>query len=210
MPTTVNAKGLHTIVGNPAPSFRADLNDLAADINTVGNRKIGTTAQRNTATTAGFVWEGLQWFDTDLGAQLVYVGGVWVDSRVTGPVSYSPVWSTTGTAPAIGTGGFVNGSYTLIGKLCIARVHWKLGTAGASGGTGAWRFTVPFTAGAGVISSVVSGMSHSSGVNRTPLVGEVQAGTNLIQNIWANSTAVENNSYAGGSELTMTVAYQIA
>jgi hypothetical protein len=46
----------------------------------VGNRKVGTTAERNaaaSATSGKEVWEGLQWEDTDLKGTVVWRNGSW-------------------------------------------------------------------------------------------------------------------------------------
>lgn len=64
--------------GTGAPATAADLvivSDFAA---LVGNRKVGTTTERNTATSNGEVWEGLRWKDTTLGVEFEYISGGWV------------------------------------------------------------------------------------------------------------------------------------
>lgn len=55
--------------------------------------------------------------------------------------SYTPAWTSTGTAPAIGNGTIV-GSYTQIGKLVIATVEVAFGST-STYGTGSYRFSMP-------------------------------------------------------------------
>jgi hypothetical protein len=58
--------------------------------------------------------------------------------------TYTPVWGSTGTAPAIGNGGLV-GWYKLVGKTCTALWELTIGTT-TTFGTGTYTWTVPFTA----------------------------------------------------------------
>ncbi|GGL77022.1 hypothetical protein GCM10009706_14340 [Curtobacterium citreum] len=62
----------------------ADLTEIAAFAGQVGNRRVGTTAQRNAALTeligpgSPGVWEGLEWRDTTDGNVYVLSSGAWV------------------------------------------------------------------------------------------------------------------------------------
>ena len=55
--------------------------------------------------------------------------------------TFTPVWSASGTAPAIGN-GILECSYLHIGKLLIAQLHFEAGST-TTFGTGTWRFTLP-------------------------------------------------------------------
>lgn len=65
-------------------------------------------------------------------------GSAWTD--------YTPTWSTTGTAPAVGNGSLF-GSYTLRGDECHAVVCLVMGST-TTYGSGQFRFLAPFTAAA--------------------------------------------------------------
>lgn len=50
--------------GSGIPQDAADLTEVAAYAAKVGNRRVGTTDQRNAAIGTSDVWEGLEWYDT--------------------------------------------------------------------------------------------------------------------------------------------------
>ena len=58
--------------------------------------------------------------------------------------SYSVAWTSDGTAPALNN-GTLTGYYKLIGKTCFVRVKLLIGSTSTMG-TGAWQFSLPFTA----------------------------------------------------------------
>jgi hypothetical protein len=60
--------------------------------------------------------------------------------------AYSPVWTTAGTAPAIGNGTLV-GKFAQVGKTVIARIILTAGTTTTFGTLG-WSFTLPVAAAA--------------------------------------------------------------
>jgi hypothetical protein len=68
-----------------APETAVDLNTIGDYAAKVGNRKVGTTAERNAATGKD-VWEGLLWGDTSEGREYRRTGGSWVrfSHRTTG------------------------------------------------------------------------------------------------------------------------------
>ncbi len=57
--------------------------------------------------------------------------------------AYTPTWTSTGTAPAIGNGS-LTGMYFRINKLIIARVLWVPGGT-TNFGTGGYRIGLPIT-----------------------------------------------------------------
>jgi hypothetical protein len=69
--------------GTGAPADAADLSEVATYAALVGNRKVGTTIQRNAATSTTSAWEGLLWGDTTDGLEYRYTSAAWVN--VTGP-----------------------------------------------------------------------------------------------------------------------------
>lgn len=62
---------------NNSPQTVVDLTKLRDLVIERGNRFKGTTAQRNTFTTAGYAAEGVVWYDTTLGVELIRRGGAW-------------------------------------------------------------------------------------------------------------------------------------
>lgn len=58
--------------------------------------------------------------------------------------AYSPSWSSSGTAPAIGNGTMV-GSYAKVGRLVTARIMLNSGST-TTFGTGYYSWTLPLTA----------------------------------------------------------------
>ena len=71
-----------------------------------------------------------------------------VETLVGGPslgawAAYTPTWTATGTAPALGN-GTLTGRFTQIGKTVMGYMDFVAGTT-TTFGTGAWRFTFPVT-----------------------------------------------------------------
>ncbi len=58
-------------------------------------------------------------------------------------VGYTPVWTTSGSAPTLGN-ALLSGTYLQIGKLVHYTISFSYGS-GSSPGTGQWRFTLPVT-----------------------------------------------------------------
>ena len=58
--------------------------------------------------------------------------------------SYTPVWTSSGTAPVIGN-GIITGQYKLIGKTCFVRGNVAMGST-TTFGSGEWYISMPFTA----------------------------------------------------------------
>lgn len=73
--------------------------------------------------------------NTHLRDNLNAVSGIWQ--------SWTPTWSTTGTAPSVGNGTFTC-SYTQIGKTVHYRMHFVMGST-TTYGTGTWLFSLPVT-----------------------------------------------------------------
>lgn len=76
------------------------------------------------------------------------VTGSIIDLRSLSPVGgqwtpYTPAWTSSGVAPAIGNGTLV-GSYQQIGKTVHFRIKWVVGST-TTGGTSSWRFSLPVT-----------------------------------------------------------------
>jgi len=101
--------------GTGAPADAADMSEIANYAALVGNRKIGPSSARTTATGAD-VWEGLEWWDTTLNTVFVMQSGTWRASG-TGLVPVIPA-SVAGTGVVLNPGG----SITFTGTSSFAAV----------------------------------------------------------------------------------------
>jgi hypothetical protein len=90
-----------------APDLAVDSNALSSYAELVGNRKVGTTAERNAAKTATnpvAVWEGLSWYDTTLRQEFLYQSGNWEAQGVAGVLSSgTQAVGSIGNTSTIGT-----------------------------------------------------------------------------------------------------------
>lgn len=81
-----------------APDLAVDSNELSKHIEDVGNRKVGTTAERNAALTDSGsrpqVWEGLEWYDTTTRKTYVLRNGSW--TREVSGVAFAAVTNANG------------------------------------------------------------------------------------------------------------------
>lgn len=76
--------------------------------------------------------------------------------------SYTPTWTTSGTAPSIGN-GVLTGKYKQIGKTVFVRVRLQIGSTTTTG-TGHWRISLPVTA-ADVTGVIMPATYLDNGVN---------------------------------------------
>ncbi|WP_328941513.1 hypothetical protein OG259_07520 [Streptomyces sp. NBC_00250] len=67
----------------------------------------------------------------------------WTD-LISSWTSYTPSWTATGTAPVLGN-GTIFGRYKIVGKVCTVAFEQVMGTT-TTFGTGAWGWSLPFTA----------------------------------------------------------------
>jgi hypothetical protein len=68
-----------------------------------------------------------------------------VESPIFTPVTtYNPVWTASGTAPALGNGS-LTGKYQIRGKMVLCMIQFTPGTT-TTYGTGNWAFSLPFPA----------------------------------------------------------------
>jgi len=111
--------------GNVIVSTLVTTSNLTVTNNTVVNNNI--TVKANTTVLGNISVAG----------ELFVTGGApWL--------SYTPSWTSSGTAPALGN-GTITGKYKQIGKTIFVRVHLSLGSTSTTG-TGNWRFTLPIAA----------------------------------------------------------------
>lgn len=126
--------------------------------------------------------------------------------------AYTPVWSTTGTAPVLGD-GTLTGSYTLSGKSCTVELTFTAGST-TTFGTGQFMFTLPFPEAAGTPERA-NGIARLSDTGTAFYVGVTEASSGSAQFvIYSNATAnlVQSNSpftWASGDSLRVTMTYEI-
>jgi len=130
-------------------------------------------------------------------------------------ISYSPVWSTSGTQPVIGNGALI-GRYLTIGPLCFVRIRLYVGTT-TTFGTGAFQFSVPLTmnqAGGTMLDAhggdasdgqaAYRGMCRFDNANRVTVF---QQSTTPKMPVWTGTTPY---AMASADELNIWGSYEIA
>ncbi|WP_406365310.1 hypothetical protein [Streptomyces sp. NBC_00645] len=129
--------------------------------------------------------------------------------------AYTPVWTTSGTAPALGN-GTLTGRYLKIGRTVIVHVSWTAGSSTAYG-TGNYNFTVPFAAAAAGASLI--GHAHLLGTARW--VGQVvlSPSATTISAFFPNATndprvgfmtETRPEVHAATDQLRLTLVYESA
>jgi hypothetical protein len=126
-----------------------------------------------TDTDATKVWNGSAWVGATNAASLNDVGAAWT--------SFTPVWTSTGTQPAIGNGS-LTGKFCRINKLVIGNIALISGGT-TNFGTGSYLFNFPITAASPIFAY---GTILSEGVYYDSNVG---GGYKLTASFNAGSTA---------------------
>lgn len=128
-------------------------------------------------------------------------------------ISYTPTWTASGTAPAIGN-GTLTGSYKKLGKLLFLKVRWIAGST-TTFGTGQYFFALPggVTAGIGTEQALVGkGFDASTGFNYV-LAGFITSGNNKIEAVSNAAGAVGQTSpvtWANGDGLVFNGVIECA
>jgi len=127
--------------------------------------------------------------------------------------SYTPAWTTTGTAPVIGNGS-LTGRYSLSGNICTVQFQLVAGST-TTFGTGQFQITLPFpTVNTG---QRAQGMARifDSGVGQ--YVGLIEVISNSSLMVFYPTTSVTDlvsstspMTWASGDSLRGTITYQIA
>lgn len=177
------------------------------------------SAAARTATLTGLAapLEGMLSWLQDVDQLHIYKGGSWVQVVTGTTTTYTPTWSTNGSAPSIGN-GLLSGTYSLIGKQCVVRLFQKWGST-TNSGTGIFQWSLPIAPVAGVdVSDGMAGSAYlgvGSGYPATALMqvgslypnklilfghtGAAQAITGLVPVTWVS-----------GSYVVATLTYQVA
>lgn len=134
--------------------------------------------------------------------------------------SYPAVWSTSGTAPALGN-GTLSTSYTLRGDECHVSIRQVMGST-TTYGTGQFRWSLPFTAVTLPSSAMFwtgSALAGDAGTAYYPGVARLLSGSNLVMCInpatATGSSSTEWNAsrphtWGSGDYLGLDLTYQIA
>lgn len=128
--------------------------------------------------------------------------------------SYTPVWASSGTAPAIGNGTLV-GRYKLVGKRCTATFRLTAGS-GTTYGTGVYNFSLPVQAGSAmdwigrafIGDSSVGAAGYSQG---TAFIGASGTAMNLYAgNVGGSSQvgATSPQTFANGDRIWASIDYE--
>lgn len=129
--------------------------------------------------------------------------------------SYTPSWTSSGTAPALGN-GTLTGRYRLVNGSNMIEVRVSF-TAGSTStyGTGSWRFSVPSgkTAAAAAIIETTGTvwMLDSGTANKAGICLINTGGNELIPITSANDvSATTPHTWATGDRLSCTIRYDLA
>jgi hypothetical protein len=130
-----------TFVGTPTIALGTDAEvTLIGCFNGGGNVGTISGSVRATATLINSVnWTQSGTFNW------VEIGGIFSSNNTTVPTAYTPTWTSSGDAPAIGN-GTLTGHYTKLGKRVDARIALTFGNT-TDPGTGMWFLGLPFAAG---------------------------------------------------------------
>lgn len=74
-------------------------------------------------------------------------------------INYTPAWTSTGTAPALGNGSLL-GRYYLLGQLCYFQLYFGVGST-TTFGTGTYSWSLPFAV-SSALNQVASGLAYDS------------------------------------------------
>ena len=127
--------------------------------------------------------------------------------------TYTPAWTSTGTAPAIGN-GTLTGKYFRINKLVVAFIQWSAGST-TTFGTGNYRLSLPITA-VGTTGYVGTGQyTDASTFNAYVLMSgfittsTVQFSWNVggINGVWGQANPV---AMASSDSVSVTLIYEAA
>jgi hypothetical protein len=113
--------------------------------------------------------------------------------------SWTPVWSTTGTAPVLGNGTLV-GRLIRLGQFVMISIHFNAGSS-TTFGTGTWRFSYPTNAPLADQGGILPGRAILSGVSY-PIISV--AASAVLMNLQCHTVNTTGLPYAA---LTATAPF---
>ena len=131
-------------------------------------------------------------------------------------VTYTPTWTSSGTQPAIGN-GTLTARYFQIQKMVFVELLFIAGTT-TTYGTGAYSFSVPFTARAGLYGYMSNGVARlydASAGNATFAQTGFYAGATTAVNVYLSGTGGQVGqtapfTWATSDEIIMSFQYEAA
>lgn len=124
--------------------------------------------------------------------------------------TYTPTWTTTGSAPSIGN-GTLSGAYVKVGQLVTVTAKLLAGSS-TTFGTGDWRLTVPFASGS--VEACGIGFGDDSGSpTGYPTLAFLDASTSTMEiyrldALWTAYTATVPFTWGTGDYLVVTITYR--
>jgi len=125
--------------------------------------------------------------------------------------SYTPTWTSTGTAPSLGNGA-ISGRYLQIGKTVFVRIALQTGST-STYGTGAYSFSLPLTANLSTWDAAGScAIMDNSGSNRYGFTAILSSTTavSAADGTGVRPTATTPLTFATGDRITFQLAYEVA
>jgi hypothetical protein len=129
--------------------------------------------------------------------------------------AYTPTWTSTGTAPALGNGTLI-GRYMKIGRTVICHINLTSGST-TTYGTGSYSFSLPATsanAGASLVSSVqFLGTARWGGecvISANATTTSPFLSTSSTDARLTGMTATVPETLASGAQVRMTFSYEAA
>ncbi len=117
-------------------------------------------------------------------------------------LTFTPTWSSTGVAPAIGD-GVLTGRYVKLGRIVHVRMFWKAGST-STFGNGVYTFTLPRQAqdaigGAAGDPVIGSGVLIDSGTQFYVVTGIISAAATTIFLVYEGATGMYRRWYCSSS-----------
>lgn len=130
--------------------------------------------------------EGQPIYETDTDKVLIYSGSEWIEIASLGWGSYSPTWTTAGTAPVLGN-GVTSGYYKREGGRGTVWARLDAGST-STFGTGGMRLSLP-SGWSAVTGDSGAGFLIGAGAVYYPILAYVSAGTTI--DLYAPSSATD-------------------
>ncbi|MCG7285352.1 hypothetical protein MHY85_05100 [Cellulomonas sp. ACRRI] len=123
--------------------------------------------------------------------------------------TYTPVWSTaSGSQPSVGNGS-ITGMYKMVDDLVVFTIRMQIGSSGAAGGTGAWRWSLPGTV-AG-LEVAVNGWLFTDGTGRS-VAARAVPGAAFVQDAITGTGASLGSGFVLAANAVLTISgsyYQV-
>ena len=128
--------------------------------------------------------------------------------------SYTPTWSSSGTAPSLGN-GTLSGKYLRVGKNVIVQMFFQIGSTSTMG-TGQWQFSLPFNSyqlNGSTSGFPLSGYLEDAGVLAYQGVAARKTGANsfaIMTSVSANVTPTTPFTWATSDFFNLELVYGVA